>query len=106
MNIYFKSQILFDLYEGRGTTNKQFRSIPYIVKKFQLVVVIIINIEKLSDLYSYPGLRYEKLKGNLNMYSSIRLNKKYRLIFREVHSNLDFGIVDTLEIIEISNHYS
>ncbi len=40
------------------------------------------------------------------MYSSIRLNKKYRLIFREVHSNLDFGIVDTLEIIEISNHYS
>jgi plasmid maintenance system killer protein len=38
------------------------------------------------------------------MYSSIRLNKKYRLIFREVYNRLDF--VDTLEIIEISNHYS
>ena len=40
------------------------------------------------------------------MYSSIRLNKKYRLIFREVHTNLEFGIVNTLESIEISNHYS
>jgi proteic killer suppression protein len=106
VNIYFKSQILFDLYEGRGATNKQFRSIPGVIKKYQGVVGIFNIIEKISDLYSFPGLRYEKLKGNLIMYSSIRLNRKYRLIFREVHSNLDFEIVDTLEIIEISNHYS
>jgi proteic killer suppression protein len=106
VDINFKSQILFDLYEGRGITKKQFRSIPSIVKKYQQIIVIFKIIEKISDLHSYPGLHYEKLKGNLKMYSSIRLNKKYRLIFREVHSNLDFGIVDTLEIIEISNHYS
>lgn len=106
MNISFKSKILFDLYEGRGVTKKQFRSIPSIVKKYQQIIFIFKIIEKISDLYSYPGLHYEKLKGNMNMYSSIRLNKKYRLIFREVHSNLDFGIIDTLEIIEISNHYS
>jgi len=106
VHIYFKSQILFDLYEGRGMAKKQFRSIPSIIKKFQGVIVIFKNIEKISELYSFPGLHYEKLKGNLNIYSSIRINKKYRLIFREVHSNLDFGIVDTLEIIEISNHYS
>ena len=106
MNIRFKSKILFDLYEGRGVTKKQFRSIPSIVKKYQQIIFIFKIIKKISDLYSYPGLHYEKLKGNMNMYSSIRLNKKYRLIFREVHSNLDFGIIDTLEIIEISNHYS
>ena len=106
MNIVFKNQLLIDLFEGKRTYHKQFSFNPSIVKKFRSTLVIIENIEKLSQLYNYPGLHYEKLKGNLNMYSSIRLNKKYRLIFREVHSNLDFGIVDTLEIIEISNHYS
>ena len=106
VEIIFKSQILFDLYEGRVVTKKQFSSIPMVVKKFQSVIVIFKNIEKLADLYMYPGLHYEKLKGNLNRYSSIRLNKKYRLIFREVQSNIEPGIVDTLELIEISNHYS
>ena len=106
MNIVFKDQLLIDLYDGTRTYHNQFRSNPGIIKKFRSALVIIQNIEKLSQLFNYPGLHYEKLKGNLNMYSSIRLNKKYRLIFREVHNNLDFGIVDTLEITEISNHYS
>jgi proteic killer suppression protein len=106
VNIVFKNQLLIDLFEGKRTYNKQYRSNPGIEKKFRSALVIIENIEKLSELYNYPGLHYEKLKGNLNMYSSIRLNKKYRLIFREVHTNLDFGIVNTLESIEISNHYS
>jgi len=106
VEIIFKSQILFDLYEGRVVPKKHFSSIPMVVKKFQSVIVIFKNIEKLTDLYIYPGLHYEKLKGNLNRYSSIRLNKKYRLIFRELQNNIEPGIVDTLEIIEISNHYS
>ena len=102
MNIYFKSQILFDLYEGSGATKKQFRSIPGVIKKYQAVVVIFKIIEKISDLYNYPGLHYEKLKGNLNMYSSIRLNKKYRLIFKEIKNSTEASVVDTIEIIEIS----
>ena len=106
VHIYFKSQILLDLYEGKGMAKKQFRSIPTIVKKFQGAIIIFKNIEQISELYSFPGFHYEKLKGNLNIYSSIRLNKKYRLIFREVTSDLDTGILDTIEIIEISNHYS
>jgi len=106
VEIIFKSQVLFDLYVGKVVVKKQFSSIPIVVKKFQSVIVIFKNIEKLTDLYIYPGLHYEKLKGNLNIYSSIRLNRKYRLIFREVQSNIETGIVDTLEIIEISNHYS
>ena len=67
MDINFKSQILFDLYEGRSKTQKQFRSIPSIVKKYQEIIVIFKVIEKMSDLYNYPGLHYEKLKGNLKM---------------------------------------
>lgn len=106
MNIVFKNKLLLDLYEGKRISNKQFISNPIIVKKFQSALQIIKNIEKLNEIYYFPGLKYEKLKGNLNMYSSIRLNKKFRLIFREVKSLLDQEIVDSIEIIEISNHYS
>lgn len=34
------------------------------------------------DLKSPPGNRYEELEGKLKGYSSIRVNKQYRLIFR------------------------
>lgn len=104
MNIVFKNQMLADLYDGKRINNKLFRSNPVLIKKYQIVLLFIKSIENVSQLNTYPGFHYEKLKGNLNMYSSIRLNKKYRLIFREVYNRLDF--VDTLEIIEISNHYS
>lgn len=35
-----------------------------------------------SDLKCPPGNRFERLKGNLVNYCSIRVNQKYRLIFR------------------------
>lgn len=35
-----------------------------------------------KDLQSPPGNRYEELEGNLKGYSSIRVNRQYRLIFR------------------------
>lgn len=38
-----------------------------------------------KDLMSPPGNRYEELEGKLKGYSSIRVNKQYRLIFRWVN---------------------
>ncbi len=35
-----------------------------------------------QDLKSPPGNRYERLQGKLKGYSSIRVNKQYRLIFK------------------------
>lgn len=35
-----------------------------------------------QDLKSPPGNRYEELEGKLKDYSSIRVNKQYRLIFQ------------------------
>ncbi|HGH3371715.1 TPA: type II toxin-antitoxin system RelE/ParE family toxin [Kluyvera cryocrescens] len=37
-----------------------------------------------KDLKSPPGNRYEELEGKLKGYSSIRINKQYRLIFKWV----------------------
>ncbi|APG17413.1 hypothetical protein Y71_17815 [Kosakonia radicincitans DSM 16656] len=41
------------------------------------------------DLRSPPGNRYEELSGKLLGYSSIRVNKQYRLIFRWVNGKAD-----------------
>ncbi|ASE85083.1 TPA: type II toxin-antitoxin system RelE/ParE family toxin [Citrobacter koseri] len=38
-----------------------------------------------KDLKSPPGNRYEELEGKLQEYSSIRVNKQYRLIFKWVN---------------------
>ncbi|KNC89180.1 type II toxin-antitoxin system RelE/ParE family toxin [Trabulsiella odontotermitis] len=41
------------------------------------------------DLRSPPGNRYEELAGNLQGYSSIRVNTQYRLIFRWVNGKAE-----------------
>jgi proteic killer suppression protein len=106
LEIVFKDQLLIDLYIGNKTNNKQFRSNPNLVQKYKLVIA---RIRKMDDLYQmkqYPAFRYEKLKGNLFGYSSIRLDKKYRLIFREIYHDYQINTLNHLEIIEISKHYS
>lgn len=105
MQIIFKNQLLYDLYEGRKTKNKTFRSNPKIIKQYHLVLLKLRKVDDLFQLKQFRGLKYEQLKGNLKGYSSISLNGKFRLIFREVNSVEKNIITPTLEIIEISNHY-
>ncbi|EJE67160.1 type II toxin-antitoxin system RelE/ParE family toxin, partial [Escherichia coli] len=42
-----------------------------------------------KDLRSPPGNRYEELSGKLNGYSSVRVNKQYRLIFKWVNGKAE-----------------
>jgi toxin HigB-1 len=58
-----------------------------------------------EQLFQFHGLNYEKLKGNLAGYSSVRINKQYRLIFEEVaNTSKPFEIV-LFKLEEISKHY-
>lgn len=98
MEIVIKDQKLLELYIGNRSKKIQ----PAIVKKFKDVVYSLSKCRRIEDLNEYKGLRYEKLKGNLAGYSAVRLNNKYRLVFREVIINNQVGL---LEILEISNHY-
>ena len=43
---------------------------------------IIDDAEHEKDLRVPPGNRFERLRGNLNGYCSIRANQQYRLIFK------------------------
>ena len=39
-------------------------------------------------------------------YSSVRIDRKYRLIIKEVYDEIIPQKIKYLEIVEISNHYS
>jgi proteic killer suppression protein len=53
------------------------------------------NSQNLVDLRIPPANRLEKLSGNLKNYYSIRINKKWRIIFKWNYGNaLDVKIID------------
>ena len=105
MDISFNNQLLIDLYEGNKITDKQFRSNPALMKQYVKTVNRLKSVQKVEQLFQYAGLNYEKLKGNLKGYSSVRINNQYRLIFEEVASeNKPFEIV-LFKLEEISKHY-
>lgn len=104
MKIIFKDQLLVELYDGTKVNNRMFRSNPKLISKFQLLILKLKQVNNISQLYQFHGLHYEKLKGNLNGYSSVRIDRQYRLIFREIIADINSDVV--LEIIEISNHYT
>ncbi|MEP6596375.1 MAG: type II toxin-antitoxin system RelE/ParE family toxin [Ginsengibacter sp.] len=71
-----------------------------IIQKYKNRIVLLESIEKLTDLYSFKSLHFEKLKGDKAGQSSIRLNNRYRLIIEKVNDE-----VIKILIVEISKHY-
>ncbi len=47
------------------------------------------NSQNLKDLQTPPSNRLEKLKGDLKEYYSIRINNKWRIIFKRKKSNAE-----------------
>lgn len=105
MEILFNDAELADLYEGKKVTNKFYRSNPQLVKQFVKVINWLRAINKIEELYQINSLNYEKLQGDWKGYSSVRLNLKYRLIFKEIISNEEPFEVLLIAVKEISNHY-
>ena len=105
MEIQFNNQLLIDLYEGNKVTDKEFRSNPNLIKQFIKTINKLRSVNKVEELFQFAGLNYEKLKGNLKGFSSVRINKQYRLIFEEVTSNTEPFEVVLFKIEEISKHY-
>lgn len=53
------------------------------------------NSFSINDLRIPPANRLEKLKGNLKGFHSVRINDKYRIIFKWINSNAhDVKIID------------
>jgi len=50
--------------------------------------------ERATSHRKIPGNRYEELTGKLQEYSSIRVNKQYRLIFKWVNGKAEDVYLD------------
>lgn len=71
-----------------------------LIQKYKDRIVLLESIEKITDVYSFKSLHFEKLKGNKMGKCSIRLNDQYRLIIEQLNEE-----VVKILIIEISKHY-
>jgi proteic killer suppression protein len=101
MEIKFEKDYLRELFYDGVANDKQHRFQPQIVRKYVKVVNILDSVAKVSDLYRYRALHYEKLIGDKKGLESVRVNDQYRIEFKSSESE---GIT-ICNIIELSNHY-
>jgi toxin HigB-1 len=106
MEILFQNQILADLFEGKKVNDKRFKSNPTLVKQYVKTVNKLSAVSRIEDLYVLTSLNYEKLSGDREGQSSVRINDQFRLIFEEFLSDNEPFQVIMFALEEISNHYS
>ena len=83
-----------DLYHGRSTKRaRRFPTaiVPAALRKLDYLAAA----HSLNDLRSLPGNRLEALKGDWEGYHSIRINQRWRVVFRwENNGAAQVAIVD------------
>lgn len=103
MEILFKEEYLKDLYT-KGKSDKKHRYQPQIIKKYIRVVDLMTAVPNVLSLLQYNSLNYEKLKGDKNGLSSVRVNDQYRIEFEERIKDGE-TVATICNITDLSNHY-
>ena len=81
MIVSFGDSATEDLYHNRPTSRAR-RFPPDIVDLVLIKMDTLNGAAAVRDLRSLPGNRLEALKGDLKGYHSIRVNERWRLVFR------------------------
>jgi proteic killer suppression protein len=104
MIVTFEQTNLQELYVEGKSRDKKHRSQPQVVSKYIRVINLMKQQENMLGLTKYGSLHYEKLHGNKEGRSSVRINDQYRIEFTEA---LESGkqIATICNITELSNHY-
>ena len=102
--IIFALEIAIDMYITGQCSDKKHRFQPQIIRKYVRVINTMIEQNDVLGLMKYNSLNYEKLHGNKEGLSSVRVNEQYRIEFVE-HINEEDLIATICSITELSNHY-
>lgn len=104
MIVTFDQKYLQELYVDGKASDKKHRYQPQIVAKYVKVINLMKQQENVLGLVKYGSLHYEKLQGEKDGFSSIRVNDQYRIEFVET---VEEGkqIATICNITELSNHY-
>jgi len=104
MIVVFEETYLMELYTLGKANDKKHRFQPHIISKFIKVVNLMKQLENVPGLTKYGSLHYEKLHGDKEGLSSVRVNDQYRIEFRE-ETESGKKIASICNITELSNHY-
>ena len=104
MIVTFGEKYLQELYVDGKSSDKKHRFQPQIVSKYVKVVNLMKQQENVLGLTKYGSLHYEKLHGDKEGLSSVRVNDQYRIEFME---GMETGkqIATICNITDLSNHY-
>lgn len=104
MIVTFEQAYLQELFVKGKTKSKKHRFQPEIVSRYVRVVNLMKHQENVLGLTKYGSLHYEKLHGDKEGRSSVRVNDQYRIEFEET---METGkqIATICNILELSNHY-
>ena len=105
MKVEFENDYLRELYENGKTSDKKHRFQPHIVNGYLKCVKALVAAEKIEELFGYKSLHYERLKGDKKGLSSLRINDRYRLEFREIANLNNLLKIEICSLIDITNHY-
>lgn len=104
MEVEFDKQYLAELYSLGKITDKRHRFQPQVVNGYLKCIRALLSASRIEDLFLYRSLNYEKLRGDLKGYSSLRANGQYRVIFKEI-KGLESDYIEICNIIDLTNHY-
>lgn len=104
MRVLFEKDYLERLYRKGDSGEKKHRFQPQIVKKYIQIVNLMIDSPNVLSLAKYNSLRYEKLVGDKNGLSSVRVNDQYRIEFEEITKDNE-TTATIVNLTELSNHY-
>jgi proteic killer suppression protein len=105
MKVEFEKKYLRELYETGKTADKKHRYQPQVINGYLKCVKSLIKVVRMEDLFLINSLNYQKLKGNKQGLSSVRINDQYRLEFREITNSNDTLYVEICSLVDITNHY-
>lgn len=104
MQIVFQKEYLSELYYNGKSSDKKHRFQPDIVKRYTHVINTLISANRIEDLFPLRSLNYEKLEGDMKGYESVRVNDKYRVVFRSETIETE-QLITICNIIDLTNHY-
>lgn len=105
MDVEFEKEYLAELYEKGKTDDKKHRFQPQVINCYLKCVKALLNASRIEELYQYRSLNYEKLKGDKRGISSLRINDRYRLEFREITKTSNQTVAEICSLIDVTNHY-
>lgn len=105
MIVLFRNQYLEDLQAGRKVMGKPQFGSPVIIK-FRRLVETMRLMSSTQEMYDLKSLHFEKLKGDLKGYYSVRINDQYRIVMSIEKNEILVQEVEEIITIEgLTNHY-